>query len=138
MEIQVPKIAVNNPNIIIVASKKEPRSGEPISESQARRNRKVVAVRLIRRAKLRLREMACSSTWAEDCLFRGAQYAPNFKCKCFRCTELFRRRLYPPGVRESDYSLDCQVEADEDPEFAQDFARLRNDWLRAGSVVIGH
>jgi hypothetical protein len=35
------------------------------------------------------------------------------------------------------YSLDCQIEADEDPEFAEEFIRLRNDRARFGSVFIG-
>jgi hypothetical protein len=39
-------------------------------------------------------------------------------------------------VRESNYSLDCQIETDEDPEFAEELARLRNDRPRFGSVFI--
>jgi hypothetical protein len=84
-----------------------------------------------------IEELVCSSTWAEDCLFRGAEYAPDFQCACPVCRSLFPNRRHPRAVRESAYSLDCQVEADEDPEFAEELARLRNDRPRFGSVFIG-
>jgi hypothetical protein len=77
---------------------------------------------------------ACSSAWAEDCLYRGALYVPDFQCQCRICREKFPQRLYPHSSRQSNISTDCQVEAMEDPEFAEDFARLRNDRARVGSV----
>jgi hypothetical protein len=42
--------------------------------------------------------------------------------------------LHPRSSRESEIAADCQVEGDEDPEFAEEFARLRNDRAKIGSV----
>jgi hypothetical protein len=136
-EIYMSKMTVNNPNILVVARTKETPEQQAPLESQLRRNRKLAIIRRIKRARERLEEIACSSTWAEDCLFRGADYVPDFQCKCPLCTAIFRQRLYPRSVRESDYALDCQVECDEDPELAEDLARLRNERLRLGSVFVG-
>jgi hypothetical protein len=138
----MPEMTVNNPNIVVVASSKQPNDAKSKaksrSESYVRRNQKVAIIRRIERAKRRLEEITCTSTWAEDCLFRGEEYAPDFKCKCPLCREIFRRRLHPRPVRESNYSLDCQAECNEDPELAEDLARLRNERLRVGSVFVGN
>lgn len=78
----------------------------------------------------------CSATWAEDCLYRGVAYAPDFRCHCNVCREKFPDRLYPREARQSDYSGDCQLETENDPELAEDLERLRNDRERVGSVFI--
>ena len=69
---------------------------------------------------------------------RGADYAPDFRCDCPVCREFFPKRRHPRAARESRYSPDCQIETEEDPEFAEEFARLRNDRPRFGSVLIRH
>jgi hypothetical protein len=79
---------------------------------------------------------ACSATWAEDCFYRGAQYLPDFRCNCALCRDKFPDRLYPREARQSDYSADCQMETENDPELAEDLDRLRNDRERVGSVFI--
>jgi len=79
---------------------------------------------------------ACSATWAEDCLYRGAEYSPDFRCNCSVCRERFPERLYPREARQSDFSGDCQMEAENDPELAEELERLRNDRERVGSVFI--
>jgi hypothetical protein len=84
----------------------------------------------------RIDETACSSTWAEDWLYRGVDYAPDFECKCEVCRTLFPNRLHPRPVRETDYSTDCQDETSEDPEFAEELAKLRNDRPRYGSIFV--
>jgi len=78
----------------------------------------------------------CSATWAEDCLYRGAKYAPDFHCRCTLCREKFPDRLHPREARQSDFSGDCQMETEDDPELAEDLNRLRNDRDRVGSVFI--
>jgi hypothetical protein len=92
--------------------------------------------RQIDEARREVGTVACSSTWAEDCLYRGADYAPDFRCQCAVCRAEYPERLYPRAAMESRYSVDCQVETEVDPELAEDLARLRNDRLRAGSVCI--
>ncbi len=132
------ELAVNDVNAIVSASgdgaearlSERPHSWEPRAEADAVLQREV---RLIRR---QIDEVACSSTWAEDCLYRGVDYAPDFQCKCEACRELFPNRLHPRPVRESDYSADCQIESNEDPEFAEELAKLRNDRARFGSIFI--
>jgi hypothetical protein len=101
------------------------------------RESETAALRQLRKIRQEIDETVCSATWAEDCLYRGAEYCPDFKCACPVCSGSFPNRLHPRPVRESDYSLDCQVEAGEDPEFAEELERLRNDRPRSGSVFIG-
>jgi hypothetical protein len=135
-EMVMAELAVNNINAIVGASgdsaearfARRPHSWEPRAESDAVLQREV---QLIRR---QIDEVACSSTWAEDCLYRGVGYAPDFRCKCEACREFFPNRLHPRPVRESDYSADCQIESNEDPEFAEELAKLRNDRPRSGSI----
>jgi hypothetical protein len=130
-------LTVNNPNIVVNASiaggsgfRRLRRGGPGHSRTQT------TLLRQLSQIRREIEELVCTSTWAEDCLFRGAEYAPDFQCACPACRSLFPNRRHPRAVRESAYSLDCQVEADEDPEFAEDFARLRNDRPRFGSVFI--
>jgi hypothetical protein len=94
-------------------------------------------LRQVRQIRREIEETVCSATWAEDCLYRGADYSPDFRCSCPVCRNLFPNRRHPRPVRESQYSLDCQIEVDEDPEFSEEFIRLRNDRPRFGSVFIG-
>jgi hypothetical protein len=128
------RIAVNNPNILIDAQMNEAacrdRSGRPRPDSEP------AMLRRLREIRREAEGMVCSSTWLEDCLYRGADYAPDFHCACPVCRSLFPDRLHPRPVRESKYSLDCQVETQEDPELAEDLARLRNDRPRFGSVFL--
>jgi hypothetical protein len=129
------KVIVNNPNIILDSSIKEA-YGAAANQTQppARRETEIALLRQVRQFRQKLDQIVCSATWAEDCLFHGAQYAPDFKCGCSLCRRFFPDRRYPRGARESNYSVDCQIETDEDPEFAEEFARLRNDRPRYGSV----
>jgi hypothetical protein len=108
--------------------RKRKRGGKPRSHDDAAL---IVRIGQIRRE---IEELVCSAAWAEDCLYRGADYPPDFQCSCAICRTFYPNRRYPRPVRESKYSLDCQVEADEDPEFAEEFARLRSDRPRVGSV----
>ena len=96
----------------------------------------MAVLRQLRQIRREIDEKVCSATWAEDCLYRGAEYSPDFTCSCPVCRNLFPNRRHPRPVRESRYSLDCQIESDEDPEFAEEFIRLRNDRARFGSVFI--
>ncbi|MGD0138372.1 MAG: hypothetical protein ABSD28_05805 [Tepidisphaeraceae bacterium] len=131
------EMTVNNPNIVVNASmadgsgfRRPPRGGPGHSRTQT------TLLRQLSQIRREIEERVCTSTWAEDCLFRGAEYAPDFQCACPVCRSLFPNRRHPRAVRESAYSLDCQVEADEDPEFAEELARLRNDRPRFGSVFM--
>jgi len=90
----------------------------------------------IEQVRQKLDRLVCSSVWAEDCLYRGAEYVPDFRCSCALCRSEFPQRRYPRQARQSDISVECQVETDEDPELAEDLARLRNDRVRLGSVFI--
>ena len=132
------EMTVNNPNIVVNASIaggsgfQRPRQGGP-----GHSRTQMTLLRQLSQIRREIEGLVCTSTWAEDCLFRGAQYAPDFQCACPVCRSLFPNRRHPRAVRESAYSLDCQVEADEDPEFAEELARLRNDRPRFGSVFIG-
>jgi hypothetical protein len=129
---------VNNPNIFFDASDgvadatlgRRGHDGEPRPEADASLLRQVGHIRR------QIEETACSSTWAEDWLYRGADYSPDFQCKCIACRTLFPERLHPRSVRESDYSADCQIETNEDPEFAEELAKLRNDRPRYGSIFV--
>jgi len=80
--------------------------------------------------------IVCSSVWAEDCLFRGANYEPDFRCSCNLCQARFPKRLHPRPVRESAISLDCQAEIEADPDLAEDLRRLRNERERIGSAFV--
>ncbi|MGA3066075.1 MAG: hypothetical protein ABSF29_04425 [Tepidisphaeraceae bacterium] len=99
-----------------------------------------IASEHLRRQIERIREkiflVACSAAWAEDCLYRGVEYVPNFRCHCALCRSKYPHRLYPGQARESRVSADCQVEVEEDPELAEDLAALRNERVRVGSVFI--
>ena len=133
------KMIVTNPNILFDSSTRE--GGDIQADRRLDRphcDAEISLIREVRRLRQEIEELACSATWAEDCLFRGADYAPDFRCDCPVCREFFPNRRHPRGVRESRYSLDCQIETDEDPEFAEEFARLRNDRRRIGSVFIRH
>jgi hypothetical protein len=93
--------------------------------------------RRLRASQRQIARAACSSTWREDCLYRGAEYEPDFHCQCGQCAEKFPHRLHPRDYRESDYSSDCQVEQSEvDDELAEDLTRLRNERQRIGSVFL--
>ncbi|HEX4056221.1 MAG TPA: hypothetical protein VHX86_18325 [Tepidisphaeraceae bacterium] len=134
------EIVVNNPNIVVDADSEgeaEGRLGRRHQNRQTRSEPETTLLRQLRHIRRQIEETACSSTWAEDCLYRSAAYAPDFQCACPACRTLFPNRRHPRPVRESNYSLDCQVEAEEDPEFAEERARLRNDRPRFGSVFIG-
>ena len=80
--------------------------------------------------------IACSATWAEDWLYRGASYAPDFVCWCETCREHYPQRLYPRPNRETFISIDCQTEVEEDPELREELAKLRNDRPRLGSLFL--
>jgi hypothetical protein len=133
----MPELVVNNPNIVVdsslpeIGARRVSRMGGALSDAEA------TAIRNLRQIRKEIDDLVCSSTWAEDCLYRGADYPPDFKCACSTCRKLFPERRHPRPVQESEYSLDCQLEAEEDPEFAEEFSRLRNDRQRLGSVVIG-
>ena len=103
------------------------RTARPVDEQLRQR---------IEQIRQQVSRMVCSATWAEDCLYRGAQYVPNFRCHCALCREKFPERRYPREARQSDYSGDCQLEVEHDPEFAEELERLRNDRERVGSVFI--
>ena len=131
------ELVVNNPNIVIDASNSG--AAAKFGRRQHREHRpetEVAIVRQLREVRREIEETACSSTWAEDWLYRGATYAPDFQCNCPACRTLFTSRRHPRPVRESNYSVDCQIEANEDPEFAEELARLRNDRPRFGSVFV--
>ena len=131
----MPDLIVNNPNILVDAPKLQG-ARRPRRIAGMQTERETETLRQVRRLRHEIDQLACSATWAEDCLYRGADYPPDFKCNCPVCRELFPHRLHPRPIRQSRYSLDCQVEATEDPEFADDFRRLRNDRPRYGSVFL--
>jgi hypothetical protein len=134
------ELVVNNPNIVFDASSGDAtagRQGRPRHRCPAGSEAETAILRQLRQIRRQIEDTACSSTWAEDWLYHGAQYAPDFRCACPVCRTLFPSRRHPRPVRESDYSLDCQVETQEDPEFAEELARLRNDRPRFGSVFLG-
>jgi hypothetical protein len=131
------KMIVTNPNIVFVSSSKGPNVQVRRDEPPARRETEMALARQLRQFREKIDQLVCSATWAEDCLFRGAQYAPDFRCGCPVCRKFFPNRRYPRATRESNYSIDCQIETDEDPEFAEEFARLRNERPRYGSVFAG-
>jgi len=130
-------LVVNNPNIVVDAS-----NGGAAARLARRRSREArpeieaALLRQLRHLRRQIGETACSSTWAEDCFYRGAAYAPDFRCNCPLCRRLFPNRRHPRPVRESNYSVDCQIETNEDPEFGEELARLRNDPNRFGSAFI--
>jgi hypothetical protein len=133
--------AISNANIVV---EQQP----PIETRTARRKRLKASAasqtqsqgellcRQIAQIREKIFRLACSSAWAEDCLYRGTDYAPDFRCRCGLCRAKFPNRRYPRAARESTISVDCQVEADEDPELAEDLARLRNERVRIGSVFV--
>lgn len=129
------RLVVNNPNIVIDAPSRPPARRR--ADRAPRSDAEAAMIRLLRRIRREIDELVCSSVWAEDCLYRGAEYPPDFRCSCPACRNKFPHRRHPRPVRESAYSIDCQVEAEEDPEFAEEFSRLRNDRERYGSVFIG-
>jgi hypothetical protein len=131
-------LVVNNPNILIDAPpvRGNPKLSRASQFHEPRPEKEASLVRELHQMRRHIEETACSSTWAEDWLYRGAHYAPDFQCKCAACRMLFPDRRHPRPVRESDYSLDCQIESNEDPEFAEELARLRNDRPRYGSIFV--
>jgi hypothetical protein len=132
----MPELVVTNPNILVDASLRQAHSGRTIRARRARTEAEAGAVHRLHEIRREVEELVCSSTWAEDCYYRGADYSPDFKCDCPACRNEFPDRRYPRPVRESNYSDDCQLEAEEDPEFAEEISRLRNDRQRLGSVFI--
>jgi hypothetical protein len=131
-------LVVNNPNILVDTQLRPGGRRFPDRAGRTRTEGEMAAVRQLRRIRREIEETVCSATWAEDCLYRGADYPPDFRCSCPVCRNLFPNRLHPRPVRESKYAPDCQIEAEEDPEFSEDFLRLRNDRMRIGSVFIAH
>jgi hypothetical protein len=131
------ELVVNNPNILVDSPSRGIGCGRPGRAGRAHTEGETAALRQLRQIRREIDERVCSATWAEDCLYRGADYLPDFECSCPVCRNLFPNRRHPRPVWESEYSLDCQIEADEDPEFAEEFVRLRNDRPRFGSVFIG-
>jgi hypothetical protein len=129
-------LVVNNPNILVDSSIRRMPGARPDRAGKIGGEKELAVLRQLRQVRREVEETVCSSTWAEDCLYRGADYLPDFQCSCPVCRSLFPQRLHPRPVRESRYSLDCQIESEEDPEFAAEFARLRNDRTRRGSVFI--
>ena len=99
------EMVVNNPNTVNVspspkiAPRKRRRGGKPHSQSDAEL---MVRIGQMRRD---IEELVCSAAWAEDCLYRGADYPPDFQCECAICRAFFPNRRYPRPVRES--ILDC-------------------------------
>jgi hypothetical protein len=130
------ELVVNNPNILVDSSARGIGCGRPGRAGRTHTERETAVLRQLRQIRREIDKTVCSATWAEDCLYRGADYLPDFRCSCPVCRNLFPNRRHPRPVRESEYSLDCQIEADEDPEFAEEFVRLRNDRTRFGSVFI--
>lgn len=131
------ELVVNNPNILVDSTSRDPRSGRPDRGGRTRTEGEMTVLRQLRQILREIDETVCSATWAEDCLYRGADYLPDFVCSCPVCRNLYPHRRHPRPVRESKYSLDCQIETDEDPEFSEEFLLLRNDRARIGSVFIG-
>jgi hypothetical protein len=131
------ELVVNNPNILVDSPSFVIGSRPAGHGARTHTENEMAVLRQLRQIRREIDETVCSATWAEDCLYRGADYSPDFRCSCPVCRNLFPNRRHPRPVRESQYSLDCQIEADEDPEFAEEFTRLRNDRLRFGSVFIG-
>jgi hypothetical protein len=130
------ELVVNNPNIVVDAPGHPHEFLRTADAPRSRSSSESSLVRRVRQLRREIEELACSATWAEDCLYRGADYPPDFECSCPACKSRFPNRRHPRPVRESSYSLDCQVESDEDPELAEDLARLRNDRVRIGSVFV--
>ena len=132
----MPEIVVNNANAVFDAKNdaSSRRAGRDVREGRS--ESEAALLRQLRKVRREIEQIACSSTWAEDCLYRGAAYAPDFRCSCPACRTLFPNRRYPRAVRESSYSTDCQVESDEDPELAEELALLRNERVRIGSVFL--
>lgn len=82
-------------------------------------------------------QTVCSSSWMEDCLYRGVVYLPDFQCSCALCREHFPHRRHPRQAIQSLISADCQaMHEDLDPDIAEELARLRNDRQRIGSVCL--
>jgi hypothetical protein len=131
------ELVVNNPNRLVDSSARGTGGRRPDRAGRAHTEQETAVLRQLSQIRREIDERVCSATWAEDCLYRGVDYLPDFRCSCPVCRNLFPNRRHPRPVRESAYSLDCQIEADEDPEFAEEFIRLRNDRPRFGSVFIG-
>jgi hypothetical protein len=131
----MPQVTVNHTHTTVVA-----RSGHGWMGQRGRRKLRRPVNEQLRQHVEEIRQQVyrtvCSATWADDCLYRGAQYVPDFRCHCAVCREKFPDRLYPREARQSDYSGDCQTEVEHDPEFAEELDRLRNDRERVGSVFI--
>lgn len=130
-------LIVNNPNIIVIAQVKS-RDGRSRYCPTAPNARQAALQRQLREIRREIDALVCSATWAEDCLYRGSDYPPDFRCKCRLCREKFPDRRHPRDARQSEYSIDCQLEAEEDPELAEELQRLRNDRPRSGSVFLGN
>jgi hypothetical protein len=132
----MPKLIVNNPNIILESHGSPGKAFLANPAPAPPKDVEPALIRQLRRFRREVEELVCSAAWAEDCLFRGASYAPDFRCTCPNCRKFFPNRLHPRPFRESNYSIDCQIETNEDPEFAEEFARLRNDRPRVGSAFL--
>ena len=137
----MPEVIVNNPNIFVdapaIAVDAPGRRGFHAPGGRLQSEAETSLLRRLREVRHEIEELTCSATWAEDCLYRGADYVPDFECSCPVCRTVFPHRRHPRDGRESKFSIDCQVETHEDPELAEDLARLRNDRPRIGSVFVG-
>jgi len=67
----MPKVIVNNPNIVFESSPGEAGFAGAALRSAAIDESDMAAVRLLRQFRQEIEELACSATWADDCLFRG-------------------------------------------------------------------
>jgi hypothetical protein len=134
----MPNLIISNINVIVEAFKqsgsKRHRQDTPHCHAAPPSQRAVL--RRVHAARKKLRQIACSSTWAEDCLHRGAAYSPDLKCQCPNCREKFPNRLHPRPVQETNISSDCQQETEADPDLAEELKALRNDRPRLGSVFL--
>jgi hypothetical protein len=133
-------LVVNNTNILVESESAGAKAGggkRPLGHADPQyRQAQIDCRRQIEQLRRQIGRIVCSGAWADDCLYRGAHYAPDFKCACPRCRSEFPDRLHPRAARESAISGDCQAEMDEDPELAEDLAALRNDRERIGSVFL--
>jgi hypothetical protein len=135
------KLAVTNTNIVVESieapkRRKRPKKTANTGADWGRSEQQTRLRALAEKFRRHVDSLVCSSAWAEDCLFRGANYEPDFRCSCNLCQARFPKRLHPRPVRETAVSLDCQVEIDADPDLADDLRRLRNERERIGSAFV--
>jgi hypothetical protein len=134
-------MVVSNRNIVVDAKgfrRKSRRTRQRGRGKYTWRANEAKLLALIARFRREIEALACSSAWAEDCLYRGVNYVPDFRCACNLCRDRYPKRRFPQPAKESSISIDCQVEAEVDPELAEDLARLRNEPVRSGSIFIAN